>query len=357
MVDEQTRKIMLKALETGLGFKPGQRVALIGQSWNMRLPQETRNSMGKAMNLWSALKETYQEAGITLFPHTYNPIKEGSTVEPPQPFVDFFEQGHEPGRPIDIILAPTAYSLTHTDFMKAQAARGSRIATMSNSSLAMFAPGGPFDSQESSEDTVRRTNDIADQLRETEYVDITGPNAELRIHVNPKLVHTSTGIITTPGEIGNWLGAEAYAVPVDPRDGEGSNGWLKVEASLGGRDQLQYGAIFRIASGRFAEIEALDKSNEAQRWLDENVAPRMLPEYGAPENHDIVAELGFGTNTAISRNYLRRNWSIAVGEKAYAFDGKRTVHVASGNSSGMGGRNNVKHHEDWLIEDAAIEFN
>lgn len=358
MVDSRTREIMLSALERNLGYKEGEKVALIGQSWRPHLPANARPVMDRAIDLWETLAHIYNGAGVNVELFSYIPDEIGSTVEPARNLLTRMEHMAESiGNP-DIILAPTAYSLTHTNFMKSWAEKGSRIATMSNSSLAMLSPGGPFDSQEDPAEIIERTEEIADGLRGSEYVRIMGPNSDLVVHIDPNLVHTSTGITAKPGEIGNWLGAEAYAVPVDPRDGGKTYGWFKVPAGWGGRDQLSYDTVFFIDKGRFTDIRCIDESLEAQRWLNENVAPRILPRFGAPEGHDIVAELGFGTNTAINADYLKDNWSIAVAEKMYRSEGGRTVHIAGGNSAGMGGRNNVQYHEDWLVLDVQnIEFN
>ncbi len=350
VVNNKTKDNLLNALKINMGYKDGERVALIAQRWESHLPSQERPTMDRAMNLWKILTEVYGEAGIRVFPYAYAPSKTGSTVEPTEELSSLMETlSRSRGRP-EIILAPTAYSLTHTDFMKARAAEGSRIATMSNSSLAMFAQGGPFDSEQDFSVMVARTEEIAGKLRKVSYVRVAGPNADLVLNVNPQLVHASTGLITKSGAIGNWLGAEAYVVPVDAREGGKSHGWFIVEQGFGGRDQFNGRTKFTIENGRFVNVESLKIQG------DDKITQTRSRLFGT-ENHDIVAELGFGTNTAIDEAYLTNNWSIAVAEKMYQSKNGRTVHIAAGNSSGMGGRNNVPYHEDWLILDVKeIDF-
>jgi len=346
-VDKKTRKIMLNALETNLGYKRGEKVLIIGQRWGPNLPGGERPRMDRAMDLFTALTNTYRDSGIKVFSFSYVPAQIGSTIEPTLDLaVNVWNMRDEEGSP-EIILAPTAYSITHTKFIRKRAVvDGSRIATMSDSSLAMFAQRGPFDTERTDSRTIAKTEEIASKLKNSEYVRIVGDHANLTVHIDPILVHTSIGYIHEPGVIENWLGAEVFAVSVDPRNGGKSQGWFSVPAGYGGRDQFEYGVKMFVKNGRIVRVIPLDQSPEAERWLDANLRPMLYRE----ENYNILAGIGFGTNTTIDSAYLEKNWSISVAEKMYHCpDGKRTVHIAHGNTSGMGGRNNVNTHQGFLI--------
>lgn len=341
-VDVQTERNMLLALNNNFCYTPGERVALLEQQWKPSLAANERGRMDRASLLVDTLVEIYTRAGIRgLTRFSYVPSAPGSTVEPPADVLTRMSQLRASLGSPSIILAPTAYSLTHTDFLKRLAGQGSRIGTLSDASIDMFVSGGPFDSRNDIEKMAQRTEMIADSLRGVQYVGLHGPNVDLTMHINPSLVHSSTGLITRPGMIRNWLGAEAYVVPVDPREGGTSHGWFIVDKGFGGIDPFEGRVKFTINEGRFTDVSSIDGCDVAA------VRKRIF----GSANRDVVAELGFGTNAAISPEYLSKHWAIVVAEKMYGSDNARTVHVAAGNSSGMGGINHVPYHEDFLIRD------
>lgn len=347
-IDERTKGIMLKALDNNLGYKRGEKVVIIAQRWEDSLPEDSKPTLDKSVELCERLRDVYFRNGVNVVLMTYVPSAPGSTINPTAELYNKME-AYEGRREVpEIVIAPCGYSITHTDFRVAQCKKGSRFATMSNSSLAMFSPGGPFDIKGDYSSVVQETLEIAERLRQSRCVKVTGPNADLTIHVDQNLVHAGTGLITEPGSIDNWLGAEAYVVPVHPdADGE-SHGWFKVPAGWGGRDQLKYDAKFSIEKARFVNVESESRDRQEQDWIDRTLRPMI---FGKP-GYDVLAELGIGTNPAISDKYLLNNWSIAVAEKKRnSGKDKRTVHLAHGNSKGMGGINDVDIHQDFLVLD------
>ncbi|MBU3941047.1 MAG: hypothetical protein KKH88_03925 [Nanoarchaeota archaeon] len=341
-----TEQIMVKALKTNLVHKKGEKVVIVTQEFDSKFENNLKPQFDRALELCKKLNETYQNQGINSTLITFTPKDAGSGINPTKELYNKFEEFEKNSGIPEIVIAPSAYSLTHTAWRKQQCEKGSRIATMSNSSLAMFQPGGPFDIEEDYNKILEETKEKAEKLRNSKYVKITGPNTELVINVDQNLVIESTGILSKPGTYGNWLGAEAFAVPIHLGD---SYGYFLTPKNWGGAKQLKYSAIFHIKDGKFTDIKSADNSKEAQSWLDENIKPMI---FNKP-NNDVVAELGLGTNPFVRDDYLMKNWSLAVAEKK-----GNTVHIAHGNSKCMGGQNDVEIHQDFVILNVdKIEFN
>ena len=347
--------VMMRALHNNTGYQPGEKVVIIAQAWNPSLPERVRPVFNRSVELCEALRHVYLNAGVDVSLMTYVPERADSTVEPTKKLLEQVVRYESSKGVPEIIIAPTGYSITHTDWRKAQNQKGSRIATMSNTSLAMFEPGGPFDIQGDYEEIKRETLDIVEKLRQTRYVKLDGPycNLLIRIDPNPERIDAAIGRITKPREYDNWLGSEAFAVPLDPREGGDSCGWFVVPVGWGGREQVKYDTKFYISKGRFVRLESVEKSPTAQKWIDDNLASMVFRK----PNYDIVAELGIGTNPAISDKWLMDNWSVAVAEKKRDSANGRILHVAHGSSSGFKGINNVDIHQDFLILDVQnIDF-
>ncbi len=353
-IDDKMEGVMMKALHNNLGYRPKEKVVIVAQRWASSLSVDTKEVLGRSVDLCEQLSRVYSVAGVNVSLMTYVPSAPGSTVNPTPELYERIERYEDVFGVPEIVIAPCAYSITHTKFREEQNKKGSRIATMSNSSLAMFTPGGPFDVEGDFHRIVDETLEIADKLRQSRYVRVAGINADLLIHVDQNLVHAGTGLITQPGSIDNWLGAEAFAVPVHPCAGGESRGWFKVPAGWGGRDQLKYDARFTIERARFVGVESKNRVRGGQEWIDSTLKPMI---FGGP-GYDVLAELGIGTNPSISSEYLMQNWSVAVAEKMRnSGKGKRTVHLAHGNTKGMGGTNDVPIHQDFLVLDVdSIEY-
>lgn len=334
-IDTQVEDVMLKALRSNLNYKNGERVVLVTQRWDPKFGEETKPIFDRAIELNRQLRQSYVDAGVDVELFTYVPEEARSGVNPTDELYEMIKEYEKSKGVPDIVIAPAAYSITHTDFRIEQNERGSRIATMSNSSLAMFQLGGPMDVQGDYNEVVEKTEKFAENMRNSDYVKITGPGTDLVVNIDRNLVDASTGFVEKPGDCYNWLGAEANAVPVH----EGNSwGHFTVLSGWGGRVPLEHKVIFYIDGGRF--VDAVGETEEAQAYIDEYVKPMIFDR----ENFDIVAELGIGTNDTVSERYLLENWSIAVGEKMGG-----TVHIAHGNSKAMGGVNDVQEHQDFVI--------
>jgi leucyl aminopeptidase (aminopeptidase T) len=338
LMTSKSEDVMFKALGGNLAYRQGEKVVLVTQRWDPTLEENTRPTIDAALTLCNILCSTYKQRGIDAELFTYVPTTPRGGVEPTQGLYDLFVDYETRKGVPEIVIAPAAYSVTHTNWRKKQNDRGSRIATMSNASIAMFAPEGPFDVLGNYQDTVvRATKEAAENLRSNDYVRITGDNTDLVINVNRDLVHMGTGSIIEPGSIDNWLGAEAFAVPIHKGN---SYGYFTTPAGWGGQKPFEHDVTFHIKDGVFTQARSTKGDFHAQQWIDTYLKPQLFN----IQDYDVVAEIGIGTNFAISDAYLKQHWSIAVGEKKGG-----TVHIAHGNSATMGGANNVEIHQDFVI--------
>ena len=233
----------------------------------------------------------------------------------------------------DIIFMPTVFSLTHTDFTKAQREKGTRLASMPKFALQWFEDSGPLDVEQNK--IVALTKEYSDKMRNFSSVRIKAPETEIIIEINNNLVHESNGIIPK-GDCGNLPGAEAFCVP------RNANGYFTIFKGWGGPFPLEEDVKFIVEDCRIVSLEC---SNE--KYL-EKVKPLIFGE----KNFNVLAEFGIGTNPNVTKESLKKyGWSGLLAEKIFG-----TVHFANGNSAGMGGDNNVPVHLDWVIENAEMEW-
>jgi aminopeptidase len=242
-----------------------------------------------------------------------------SGEEPPTELVTAAEQA-------SIVILQTVFSLTHTAAGKAARLNNGRGASLpgADHELIMRALSIPYDSIRELGTTLK------DLLQKTEQVTVTSiQGTNLTARVRQTGVINDSGFIL-PGETGNLPAGEVFYAPLLGS----TNGTLVIDGSIAD-DILDAPITVTIQNGVATKIEG---GTAAQRLWNK------LNQFG--EAGRIVAEIGIGTNPAasISQNLLEA-------EKAYG-----TVHVAFGNSSAIGGENNVPIHIDGLISEPTVLF-
>lgn len=325
---------ILNSLKVNMGYKKGERVAIIMQEWNPKFGREVLSRFEKGRTLCLRMFEVFKKAKVDVELISYTPEEGRSGVDAPQ---ELYERiGFR-----EIIFMPTVFSLTHTNFRRVQTEKGSRIASMPGFTLEMFEEGGPMnvDYQILHEKTV----EIAENLKRSKYVRIVAEETDITVEIEPELVHVSSGLLDKPGKYGNLPGAEAYVVPVHEGN---SNGYFTVPEGWGGANPIKYKAKFFIKKGRFVDVNA--ESEEAQEYIEREIKPLIF----GGEDFNILAELGIGTNPNITKDYIqKKGWNTLVAEKIFG-----SAHFANGNSKGMGGKNDVPVHIDWVVPDVKIYF-
>ena len=254
--------------------------------------------------------------------------------------VEFFsypsvgKHGSEPRKEVeekmkamDVVIAITTYSLTHTEARENATKRGARIASMPTFLVEMFYPGGPMaaDYHEIEEETKR----IAEVITESKEAIVTSPGGtNLKFSIEGRKGEVDAGIFSEKGAWGNLPSGEAYCAPVEGT-GEGrlvvETNWypsLKENMTL----VFEKGNVVQVIGGckvgdEFRSLLAFDKNEEPY------ISRRNL------------AELGVGTNPN-----AKRPDNVLEGEKI-----KGTVHLAIGDSSHIGGKVSADLHQDFIV--------
>jgi aminopeptidase len=338
----------MNALLVNMGYNAGEKIAIIQQERNpalesndpiKKLDDFISSRFNNSATLCSKMNNLFTQNNIDSHIIAYAPAKYQNGEDATQ---EMYERIGNP----DIIFAPTAFSLTHTQFRKDQTAKGARFASMPGFTLAMFEEDGPMnvDYKQIHENCER----IAEKLSKSRYVEVRCQGSVfMDVEIDPTLVHVSSGILTAKGAYGNLPGAETYVVPVHEGD---SYGWFQVQKGWGGTVPLEHSITFFIEGGRISNISPSPESytEECMRYIEERVNPVIF----GGENHNILAELGIGMNPKVTESYIRKyGWSTLLAEKIGG-----TAHFANGNSYGMGGKNNVPIHVDWVVPIESIRY-
>jgi leucyl aminopeptidase (aminopeptidase T) len=324
-----TERLMWKLLTDYCCYKEGEKVGVIEQLMPVSCPQKFANEFDFSRKFNEVLLSVYKSKNVPVTYLTYTPKELRNGVDVPKEIYDLI--GNQ-----DIIIMATAFSLTHTAFRKAQTDKGTRVASMPGFTLEMLATldSDPTEMRE-------LTETVWTKLYNSTVVDVKGHKTDIRIEIDPTLVDQSLAFLDAPGKCENIPGAEVYVVP---KHCGNSKGYFTVPKGFGGDLPLPCDATFTVNQGRIVDIQ-YDQVHKA--FFEEHVLSLFKG-----ENFNILAELGIGTNPAITTEYIKKHgWSTLIGEKIYG-----SAHFANGNSKGMGGENDVPVHVDWVVPDVKIEF-
>ena len=176
------------------------------------------------------------------------------------------------------IIAPTTYSISHTDARREATKAGVRIASLPTITEDIISRAMNVDYNE----MARISKSLAEFLSEArEATVITGDNnSELHLVLEGRKGFADTGILNLPGSFSNLPAGEAYTAPVEGK----SNGTLIVNGSFPIIGLLEDEPItIEIRNGLAMEIKGGKKANKLRELLR-----------GEAESN--VAELGIGTN-------------------------------------------------------------
>ena len=221
---------------------------------------------------------------------------------------------------VDVVLAPTVQSLSHTAARKAATEAGARVATLPGVTEEMLARVMSAD-----RDGLRRKGRaIAELLTAGSAARITCPNgSDLRLGLDGRTGIPDAGELTEPGAFGNLPCGEGFIAPV--------------EGTTAGRLVVD-GTIATIGVGD-EPVELLVEGGHLVSASGER-GKRLMELLTAP-GHDgtNVAELGIGTNEK----------AILSGEILEDEKLLGTAHVAFGASAAIGGTVQVPVHLDCLV--------
>jgi len=223
-----------------------------------------------------------------------------------------------------VTIMQTMFSLTHTQAGKQALVGGGRALSLPGADLALITLALQTDYE------VLRTLGLAveQKLKAGKQIRITSDQGtDLTATIRQSGVEAETGFLR-PGEIGNLPSGEVFFAPVLKT----ANGTLVIDGAIAD-DVLDAPITIEIRDGRATKFSG---------GLAAQNLGNKLKQFG--KKGLIVAEIGIGTNkdAKISDNLLET-------EKAFG-----TVHVAFGNSSAIGGENNVAIHIDGLVSQPTV---
>lgn len=231
---------------------------------------------------------------------------------------------------LDVVIAPTEFSLTHTDSVRNACKAGARVATLPGINAAIFAEGLSSDPLELD----RNGSFWMGKLNGKKQIRITtekGTDVSFSTGNHPPM--NDNGIIDKSGLCGNLPAGETFIAP----DELSANGTVIIDGTIGGQEgpDLTSPVKLTLKNGAIADFglgcTSLEGKIRAEK-LKQTLAP-----FG--DGALILAEFGIGTNPN-----LKMSGNLLGDEKLMG-----TIHLAFGNNCSMGGSNNVKVHIDCLV--------
>lgn len=218
----------------------------------------------------------------------------------------------------DVVIAPTAQSLTHTNARIEAARAGTRVATMPGITEEMFSQGAMTADYSKVEEL---TAVVTEMLSKASVARIEKDGYVLTINIRGRDGVPSPGVYREPGKCGNLPSGEAYIAPLE----DGSEGEMIVDGSMVGIGKLDSPLHMVISGGKLRSVTG-EKSENLDVLLKN-------------ETNGTLCELGIGTNEAAVLNGI-----ILEDEKVYG-----TVHIAFGTNTSFGGVNKAECHMDGII--------
>lgn len=229
---------------------------------------------------------------------------------------------------VDVIIALTSPSFSHTDARRNACRAGARIASLPNISHAAFSRLADADFKQ----IARRSRKLADILSIGKNVRVWAPNGtDLRLSIDRRRGYADTGLIHQKGAFSNLPAGEASVAPQEGR----CEGVLIADSLLGtaGGDGEKTKVI--IKDGRAVRVSG---GPEAKRLS------RLLTEAGPASR--VIAEFGIGTNEAAVLSGCTLEDEKVLG----------SIHIGLGNNVSFGGNNPCPLHIDLVVSNAGVEI-
>ncbi|MCU6746864.1 MULTISPECIES: aminopeptidase [Lachnospiraceae] len=293
---EDLVKIAEQVLVSCLGVRRGEEVLVI--------TDDTRKEIGEAL---------YEAAGHLGCEGMLFVMRERdvSGQEPPRAIAEAMKAA-------DVVIAPTAKSLTHTNARIQAAKAGTRVATMPGITREMFTKGAMTADYTAVE---KLTAKITDMLSKADCARIEKSGKILHIYLKGRKGVPSPGVYRENGQCGNLPSGEAYIAPLE----DGADGEMLIDGSMVGIGKLESPLYMQIRGGKLCHVTG-EKSENLDILLKN-------------QENATLCELGIGTNEAAVLNGI-----ILEDEKVYG-----TVHIAFGTNTSFGGVNKADCHMDGII--------
>ena len=229
---------------------------------------------------------------------------------------------------VDVVVCPTAKSLTHTDARREAVKEGVRVGTMPGITVDAMARCLSADYDK----VIGLTMHIAQKLEGVSTIRVvTEKGTDITMPVKDRKILPSTGVLKNKGESGNLPSGEVYLAPWEDQ----SNGRVVIDGSMAGIGMITEPIVVEVRNGYAEEITG---GKEAQKLVE------IFEKAGRDSR--AVAEFGIGTNYKAILTGM-----ILEDEKVFG-----TIHVAFGNNITMGGRISVNSHLDGLVTEPDVYF-
>ncbi len=234
--------------------------------------------------------------------------------------------GEEPPRAIaeamknaDVVIAPTTFSLTHTQARINACKRGARIASMPGITENMMICGGILADCNQIYNIANRLNERLQNASKIRVFSESGTN--IIFDIEGCKWHMDTGLCHEPGRSSNLPAGELYIAPKD------ANGVFVVDGSMSGLGILDSPLEFTVRNRNVVDIEG--------KYARKLTA--VLDMVGEKARN--IAELGIGINPE----------AMLIGNILEDEKVGGTVHIALGDNSTFGGDVIAGIHLDGII--------
>ncbi|MGM0604449.1 MAG: aminopeptidase [Halobacteriota archaeon] len=244
------------------------------------------------------------------------------------------QHGEEPPAPVaaamadvDVFLAPTTKSLSHTRARGAATDAGARGATLPGITEDVFLTGLDADY----ESIADHCAGVLEQISDAEEIRVTSPQGtDITFEPGDREWRSDTGLVRESGSFSNLPAGEVFVSPETAAGRYVVDGTMMPYGLLEGDQQL----TFDVEDGFVTAID-----DEAIREQVETGAASV----GRDAYN--VAELGIGTNVGVTDLV----GSVLLDEKAAG-----TVHIAIGDDAGIGGDTDAPLHLDGILTEPTV---
>lgn len=228
----------------------------------------------------------------------------------------------------DVVLCPTAKSLTHTDSRRSASAKGVRIATFPNITKEVMIRGLNADYKK----IAALTNKLKRRLEKTKEVRVTTAlGTDITMNIANRKVIPSKGLFHKKGESGNLPTGEAFVAPIEGT----TEGVFIADGSFAGVGVLKKPIKVEVKKG--LAVKMTGGAPAKKLW-------NMVSKHGNKGKN--IAEFGIGTNDKVKLSGM-----LLEDEKVLG-----TVHIAVGDNKTMGGKVHVPLHLDGVIKKPDVYF-
>lgn len=227
----------------------------------------------------------------------------------------------------DVVLCPTAKSLTHTNARRSASANGVRVATFPGITKDVMIRGMNANYKKIAALSIK----LKEILEKGKYIRVTAPaGTDISFSIEGRTAYASKGLFHAKGESGNLPTGETFLAPVEGT----ANGIFVVDGSMAGLGLIKNANIrIEVENGYATKISGGTLARKLKQQLN-----------AAGKDAYNIAEFGIGTNDSAKLSGV-----LLEDEKVMG-----TIHIALGNNVSMGGSINVPIHLDGVVKKPTV---